>query len=397
MALGCSLTAISCGHSTETAPNAGSEGDGRSVVDAGSEGDGRSVVDAGSEGDGRSVVDAGSEGDGAVDSGQVACAAERATLVAALEPAGRLIDFTLLLRCASGGHFQYSSGSSTPATDYESASTSKWVTATIILRLVDKRKLELDTHPQEHIPFWTNDPAQHLSHITLRQLLSFTSGLHETHPCLDLPNRDFAQCTEAVFNRNLDAPNEPGTTFHYNSAHLQVAGLMAIRAAEVQSWGELFAEFQAETGLFPSGRYDLPSARNPRLAGGMHWRGEEYLDFLEAFSRGELLEPSTQEVATSDHVGDLEIVASPVAVLGEEWHYGQGLWLECPSVSFDCPSVERISSPGAWGAYPWIDVSHSCMGLLARQGGGTYPFQHSKQLLDGLETELHVWMSCVEP
>lgn len=353
-------------------------------------------ADAGTPPDVGPSRDAGPMADPSADAAAATCDGEHAALATALDSADTDADFSLMLRCASGGGFEHSIGASTPTTEYDSASTSKWVTATVILRLVDQRRLALDDHPQQYLDFWTRDPSVALSRITLRQLLSFTSGLHEEALCINLPGADLASCTEAVFNNNLAAPNEPGTTFYYNSAHMQVAGLMAMRALGAQTWGEVFDAFQRETGLFPNGRFDLPSEQNPRLAGGMHWRGEEYLDFLEAFFRGQLLSTSTQEVAISDQVGELDIVSSPASALGEQWHYGLGLWLECSSPRYDCPSVQRISSPGAYGAYPWIDLSRGCMGMLARQGA-LRTFRRGKELMDAVGVELAAWMDCIEP
>jgi hypothetical protein len=163
-----------------------------------------------------------------------------------------------------------------------------------------------------------------------------------------------------------------GTRFEYASSHLQIAGLMAIRAAGVSGWSELFEAWQAKTGLFPSGAFDLPSASNPRLAGGMRWRGLEYLDFLRALRQGALLEPATRQAMLANQRGDAEVVASPAVAVGQDWAYGFGNWLECPTAidgqSFNCSEGYRNSSPGAYGAYPFIDFEHRYLGLLARQG-----------------------------
>jgi hypothetical protein len=53
-------------------------------------------------------------------------------------------DFSLYLEAEDGCSFTFSRGSSTLSTSYASASTSKWVTAVIILRLVDQGLLSLN-------------------------------------------------------------------------------------------------------------------------------------------------------------------------------------------------------------------------------------------------------------
>ena len=69
------------------------------------------------------------------------------------------------------------------------------------------------------------------------------------------------------------------------------------------------------------------------------------------------------------------MVYSPaVAGLGEDWHYGFGLWHECQSATYNCAAGSRISSPGAYGAYPFWDRSKGYFGIVARQGTlGTFP------------------------
>jgi hypothetical protein len=148
---------------------------------------------------------------------------------------------------------------------------------------------------------------------------------------------------------------------------------MAIHASGAGSWGALFADWKARTGLFPTSTYDLPSATNPRLAGGMHWTAEEYLAFLRALDKGQLLQPGTQRALFANQRGSATVEASPAwDKEQEDWSYGLGNWLECPTAKvlggFDCGEGHRNSSPGAYGAYPFIDFDHHYFGILARQG-----------------------------
>lgn len=280
-------------------------------------------------------------------------------------------DFTVLLETREGARFVHESGASTATTVYESASTSKWVTAAVILDLVDQGTLSLTSDPSTLLTFWAT-PG-----VTLRDLLSFTSGCADEPLCLNLPGASFASCVETIYDNNVGGAPAPGTVYDYASTHMQVAGLMAIRAAGVASWSEVFDAWRTRTGLFPTGAYDLPSATNPRLAGGMHWQGEEYLAFLRAVARGTLLAPATHAAMLADQRGAAIVPnaqASPVfSAVGEDWSYGLGNWLECPTAtalnSFDCGAGHRNSSAGAYGAYPFFDQDAGYFGLVARQGG----------------------------
>lgn len=276
-------------------------------------------------------------------------------------------NFTLALETADGHRFVHSHGDSTITESYESASTSKWVAASVILDLVDRGRLELSDEPSAYLPFWEAEG------VTLAQLLAFTSGFSQEPLCLNLPRASFADCVEQAYRLNVDDAPAPGREFDYSSVHLQIAGLMAVKAAQVDGFATLFQDWQSRTGLFPSGAFDLPSRDNPRLAGGMHWTAEEYLGFLRALYRGELLEPATRQAMLESQRGAAEVVQSPALdALGQDWAYGFGNWLECPTAigagTFDCGAGHRNSSPGAYGAYPFIDFEHRYFGILARQG-----------------------------
>lgn len=303
-------------------------------------------------------------------------------------------DFSFTAERPDGRRYTFNRGTSTLQTSYESASTSKLVSAVIILRQVELGYLNLSDRPQDRIAGWPIGSGDPLYNMTLAQLLSFTSGL-ETEPlCLNAGAFDFKTCVTSIANTNAGNGVTPGQRFYYASTHLQVAGLMAIQARGVASWQDLFSEFKTQTGLFATATYDLPSASNPRLAGGMHWTGEEYLAFLRALKNGSLLSAASMQQLLADHTASVTMAYSPtIAGLGEDWHYGFGLWHECQSPTFNCTPGTRVSSPGAYGAYPYWDRSKGYIGLVARQGAlGTYT--------NGVATERFIrpsveqWLAC---
>lgn len=310
----------------------------------------------------------GGGGDGPSPGGEVSPDVEtiEAAITDALDAADTDVDFTLAISARNGHSYTYRSGDSTEFTVYRSASTSKLVTAAVILDLVNDGVLSLADHPQEYLSFWPT--TGNLSQITLAQLLSFTSGLANEPFCMNRPLVDFATCIQQIPGEN-DAAAVPGSEFYYGGAHMQVAGLMAMRARDVDTWTELFATFQGRYGLFPSAAYDLPSAQNPRLAGGMHWTAAEYLGFLEAIFTQSILSPALLGAMTTDQLGDAVIVYSPAEDgAGVDWHYGFGSWIECDGIPFDCAETEKVSSPGAYGAYPFMDFQRGYYGILAREG-----------------------------
>ncbi len=313
-------------------------------------------------------------------------------MITTLATASTDVAFTLMLESADGRAFSYSTGTSTGTTSYESASTSKLVTAVAILSLVDRGYLTLDSKPQDLISFWTPTMGNPASGITLRHLLSFTSGFETEPACLNVGIANFNTCVQNIYNTNINNNIAPGSEFYYSSTHLQIAGLMAINARGYSTWTEVFDEFKSSTGLFSHSTYDLPSANNPRLAGGMHWTGEDYLAFLQALYSGQILSANMRTELWSNQRGAAAVVNSPVlAAMEEDWGYGLGNWVECESTTFNCgTSLQRNSSPGAYGAYPFIDFENKYYGILARQGAlGT--FENGINLFRSVEATANKW------
>ena len=243
------------------------------------------------------------------------------------------------------------------------------------MRLVEQGYLALSERPQDRIAAWPIGSGDPLSGMTLAHLLSFTSGLTEDPACLNAGNSNFESCVLSVANTNAGNGNVPGQAFFYASSHLQVAGLMAVRARGVASWQDVIAEFKSQTGLFPASRYDSPSLSNPALAGGMHFTGEDYMAFLKSLKSGQLLNSASMAQLLADRTAGIPLVYSPIfsgigggAALGEDWHYGFGLWHECRSATFNCVAGTRVSSPGALGTYPFWDISKGYSGIVVRAG-----------------------------
>ncbi len=276
-------------------------------------------------------------------------------------------DFTILLEAEDGRAVSHSHGDASPTLVYESASTSKLVSAVIILDLVERGELSLDTKAHDLLPFWTETT------VTLRHLLSFTSGFQDDAPCGSSPFANFETCVETLYNNSAATAPAAGTVYQYGSGHLQVAGLMAIKAVGAASWTEVFNAWKVRTGLFPTAAYDLPSASNPRLAGGMHWTATEYLGFLRALYKGQILQPATRTELFAYQRGNATLTNSPAwAKVKEDWGYGFGNWLECPTATtlggYNCGAGHRNSSPGAYGSYPFIDFDHRYFGIIGRMG-----------------------------
>ena len=306
------------------------------------------------------------------------------------------VDFSFYIEDSEEESFSYNRGTSTLDTPYRSASTSKWVAAAAILQLVDDGTLDLSDQPHDYLSAseWTIDSEDSLYAITLADLLSFTSGLTEQALCTSIGAADFYNCLSTISDNNLDNGEIPENEFYYGPNHLQLAGAMAVKAGGFSDWAELFSAFKTDTGLFANSDFNLPSTSNPRLAGGMTWTGKDYIDFIRDYKNSEFYSSThIVENATSDQLGGVTIVNSPAADVGLDWHYGQGLWIECDSPTFDCTEVTQVSSAGAFGAYPLWNIEHDFIALVAREGALT-SFKEGYDLYKAVQEDVEAWVLC---
>jgi serine-type D-Ala-D-Ala carboxypeptidase/endopeptidase len=249
------------------------------------------------------------------------------------------------------------------------ASSSKMVSGLTILRLVDQQLLTLDASTGAVLG-WTGPQGG----ITLRQLLSFTSGLPADAPCTSQLFITLANCVESISTLTLVAP--PGTRFDYGSTHLHVAARMA-EVATGNSWAEIFAtQLRTPLGLGADMLYYTAPRQstgmlNPLIAGGLRATMNEYARVLQLeFNRGlwdgnRLIADSLFTLQGTEPYPDAVIGNSPFQSIGLNFHYGLAAWLECPPPAANC---DVISSPGAFGFTPWVDREAGYYAMIAMEG-----------------------------
>ncbi|HET7460291.1 MAG TPA: serine hydrolase domain-containing protein [Longimicrobium sp.] len=283
---------------------------------------------------------------------------------AALAPSARQIEDDAAARGLSGGFVLVMKGDQVVCdhhfggADSEShvpiASASKWLTAITLLTLVDEGKLSLDEPISATLPDFQGAAGQ----ITLRQLLSHTSGLPSTQMCLADRRGSLKECATDISYGPLT--NAPGAEFRYGSASFQVAGRLAEIAAG-ESWNELFKHRVSEPlGIPFTGWFGT----NPLLAAGGWSTGREYARVLRMVAaRGShgghrILSDSAIAWMAHDNVG-----AAPMALTprNDAHGYGLGAWRDAVDAG---GAATQISSPGASGFYPWVDLQRDIVGIV---------------------------------
>lgn len=251
------------------------------------------------------------------------------------------------------------------------ASASKMVSGLVIFRLIEQSYLSLDS-TTGGVLGWNNANT-----ITLRQLLSFTSGLDPRASCTGNAAITLADCVQMISQANVVAA--PATRFDYGSTHLQVAARMA-EVITGTEWNALFARQLRDLLAIPAEAqyYTFPrqaaGTSNPLVAGGLRMTMNEYARVLRlVFDKGQwngmnLVSPALFDAQARQPYPAVVIGASPAESNGFDMKYGLTAWLECTTPATGCAS---ISSPGAFGFTPWIDREAGYYAILGMETTST--------------------------
>lgn len=287
------------------------------------------------------------------------------------------------------------------------ASGSKWVTAVSAMRAIDcasgtstvscglltncntNGTLSLATTTSNALG-WTGVKGE----ITLRQLLSFTSGLNAggssgagQATCIStLPNGAGDTEKDACANSIRDASTgTPGQFFQYNSNHMAIAMRILEKKCN-SSWTQIYTDaLVTPLGWDPSqavwkGNFQTTTTTDGSMAGayGLTISSEHYSRMLGALLRngtasgasgdlpGFLSSNSVNEILNDQYNG-ATIGYSQFAAFGYRWQYGLGNWRYCstPSVPQTCDSDLLSHSLGINGFYPFVDRKNGYYGILA--------------------------------
>lgn len=288
-----------------------------------------------------------------------------------------------LLGDASGTLYARALGGYNMSGGVSVASASKWVAQMVISLLLTDGTLSLnDTTGSLLAAPWgglpSSDPRRNIS---LRSLLSFTSGMNDTEltaPCASQgapAGITPSSCAEQLWSVNAPLPYPPSpacpSTYFYAGSHQLLAGYMAVAAAGALGWNALFAARIARPLGLSLLTFFTPLS-NPHPAGGLYISAVDYAKVLQAYFSGTLLPPSAVAVIEADYTPEPGtcIAYAPLAP-ALHWHYGLGHWLECRvggsygaqgSWQPACDALCHHSSIGKFGTYPFID---RCTGFWA--------------------------------
>lgn len=251
------------------------------------------------------------------------------------------------------------------------ASASKWMAAALVMSVVEEGKLSLDEPISKRLPEFTGEAGA----VTLRQILSFTSGQGSLQGLVDVrqdPGISLAESARQI--AAIPLQDMPGSIFKYGSPALQIAGAL-VEQATGESWSQLFEERIARplgmkhtvwgNPLYPN--MALSAIHNPNLQGGVTTTADDYARFLSMLAAGgsywgqRILSPSAVATMETAQTRGLPKGFLPPGEAGANLEYALGNW--CEKVDDD-GSCGVVSSPGAFGTYPWINRKTGLYGIF---------------------------------
>ncbi len=285
------------------------------------------------------------------------------------------------------------------------ASSSKMITAGVLLRLDDAGLLDVDAPVADVVAWGAANPE-----ITLAQLLSNSSGLvgllpdpaYPPYLCQYLAVGTLQECAEAIFTTPADDADivPPDTEFRYGGAQWQVAGAVA-EAASGLSWAELVDQtyvqpcglealaYNNHFGQLPSG-FEYPSGfdgdpsmleptDNPNMEGGAYVTTGDYGALLLMHLRGgrcgddQVLSPGALARMHADRIGEVYD--------GDAWDpesgYGMGWWVD--------RARGYVTDGGAYGSVPWLDLEDGYGAFLVIEASSVVGRELAEQLYDLVE------------
>jgi CubicO group peptidase (beta-lactamase class C family) len=244
-------------------------------------------------------------------------------------------EYAVSVGTAEGQLFVYESGNFTMKTQIPTGSTSKWPSAMMFAGLVQDGSITLDDPVSEYVDWWTKDPKDPRSLVTLRMLLSFTSGFGGGHPgdegnsraarryraehnttrslglretlkqeigseAADACNEtigDITACAKSIYS-GVKLIGTPGKVYSYNSNHLQLTAAVALAATGMSSIHALVHKYLFEPYNMTSSFYY--GKKCPDFAGDLVTNGEDYEAFLQGILNYKVLSKNIIDASEED-------------------------------------------------------------------------------------------------
>lgn len=251
--------------------------------------------------------------------------------------------------------FSQSAGEFTPKTQAPIASSSKWLTAALILSLVDAGKISLDDKISKHLPIFTKYSK---GFITVKQCLSHLTGI-ESEPIKlsNFQNRSkYNSLEEEVeeFATKREIISNPGIEFRYSNVGMNMVGRY-IEVALKRGFEQLMQEKILRPLQMRSTNFSSLSAINP--SGGAQSTANDYMNFCAMllnkgmFNGKRVLSEASVKLLLEAQTTSSMIKYAPKTAEG--YNYAMGAWVLKTDQN---GAATVLACPGLFGTWPLIDL-----------------------------------------
>lgn len=255
----------------------------------------------------------------------------------------------------------------TAKTKFETGSVSKWIASIIVLKLVDDKKLNLDTPIARYLPDYRADTG---ARLTLRRLMSHSSGL----PNEILKARQADPAIRGVEREQMDAVRtyasgdlafEPGTAWDYSHSNWLVVKAVVERVSGMPYARLIDRLLVRPLGLKDSGIYHGDSAQTAGMAVG-------YAKLEPAPERKPNPTPDFLAMAGGYYTSAPDMLKLMEAVLGGNFLSAASrkalLTVEMPDQHYALGGRVRVEPVGGHpGELAWNDGSNGGFRMVARR------------------------------
>jgi CubicO group peptidase (beta-lactamase class C family) len=269
------------------------------------------------------------------------------------------------------------------------ASCSKWLTAALVMRFVDKGKISLDDKVSKYIPDFE---LYAKNYVTIRHCLSHFTGVKvETGLKGILARKKFSSLEDEVESfAKSEIQSNAGEEFRYSNVGLNIAGRILEIVGKKKFDMLIKQELFNPLGMRKTSFSTLDgSAVNP--SGGAESTAEDYMHFLQMLlNNGKyhgnqiLSEASVKELRKLQTTPE-QIKYAPKA--GEGFGYALGSWVIDEGKDGEANS---LSSPGLFGTWPMVDWCHgyACIFFVKTLFAGEQKKDAYMQMKDAIDEKL---------
>ncbi len=296
-----------------------------------------------------------------------------------------------------GEIYRFQAGAIGANTKVGIASCTKWLSGAVVLICAERGYFGLDDRIGNYLPIFNTYGK---GDITIRQCFGMKSGLHLDGPEYETDRTlTLAQSVDLIA-QNTPVAFPPGTRLSYEADGMQVVGRIC-EIATGKSWGALAREVLFDPLGMTTADY-LYFDPNTAIAGGARCSAEDYLKFLRMVMNNGVSATGTpvmssrgvQEFFTNQTLGLPEYYSpwppSAHHPYAQRPDYGMGSWILAQNPTGG--AVEEVTSPGAFGTFPWVDRKRDLRGIIfmfqATGGGFSFTVNNNLQVLAKVRAEI---------